>query len=258
MTGERWATAVWAGVLLTAVWGLARVARAETVPPAGGAAPVVKAVTPDDRLKEGWWQSRHETRLSATNRASAKLVFIGDSITQGFEGGGKAVWAKYYAPRNALNLGYSGDRTEHVLWRLDHGEVDGTAPRLAVVMLGTNNTGHRMDKPEDIAAGMRLVLERLRAKLPETKVLVLAIFPRGEPATDRMRVNNDQANALIAKLADNERVFFLDLNKSMLDADGKLPRDIMPDLLHPNGKGYTLWAESMEPTLAKLLGDTAR
>lgn len=215
-----------------------------------------KSVTPDNRLKEQWWATRHEQKLKAPEREGAQVVFIGDSITHGFEGGGKAVWEKYYKDRKALNLGYGGDRTEHVLWRLDNGEVDNLKPKLVVMMIGTNNTGHRKDKPEDIAAGIKAILAKLREKLPNTKVLLLGIFPRSANATDPMRVINDQANELIAKFADNKNVYYLNINKTFLTEKGELTKDIMPDLLHPNPKGYQLWAEATEPMIAKLLGDT--
>ena len=97
------------------------------------------------------------------------------------------MWTKYYADRNALNLGFSGDRTENVLWRLQNGEIDGIAPKLAVIMIGTNNTGHRSDPPEQIAAGVQAILSELQQRLPDTKVLLLAIFPRGADKDDPMR-----------------------------------------------------------------------
>jgi len=215
-----------------------------------------KAVTPEPRSKEKWWVDRHQKKLEAPEREKAKIVYIGDSIVHGFENAGKATWAKYYAPRNSLNLGFSGDRTENVLWRLDNGEVDNIKPKLVIMMIGTNNTGHRRDKPADIAAGIKAILDKLHQKLPETKVLLLGIFPRGAKGDDPLRVNNEEANALIEKFADNKNIFYLNINKTFLADDGTLPREIMPDLLHPNAKGYELWAEAIEPTVAKLLGET--
>jgi lysophospholipase L1-like esterase len=214
------------------------------------------ATTPADRLNEAGWKQRHEKTLEKVKAGGFDLVFIGDSITQGWEGSGKETWQKYYAGRKALNLGYSGDRTEHVLWRLMHGEMDGLKPKAAVMMIGTNNTGHRNDPPEEIAAGVEAILKLLREKSPETKVLLVAIFPRAAKSDAPMRVNNDKANALLKKLADDQRVFFLDINSKLLEADGTLSKDIMPDLLHPQAKGYTIWAEAIEPSLAKLLGET--
>lgn len=213
------------------------------------------SVTPADRPDE-WWQKRHASMNERVRQGNVDLIFIGDSITHGWEGGGKDVWEKYYAKRNAVNLGISGDQTSHVLWRLDHGNIDGIAPKLAVVMIGTNNAGHTPHQsPEDITAGVTTILERLRAKLPQTKILLLAIFPRGADNNDEIRQINMKANERIAKLADGQNVFFLDVGPKFLAADGTLSKDIMPDLLHPNPKGYEIWAETIEPTVAKLMGE---
>ena len=137
---------------------------------------------------------------------------IGDSITHGWENRGKAAWSEFYAKRNAFNIGYSGDRTEHVIWRLQHGEIDGIAPKLAVIMIGTNNTGHRQDPPEQTAAGIKKILEVLKKKLPRTRVLLLAVFPRGATNDDKLRKINDGINKSIQGLADGKRVHFLNLS----------------------------------------------
>ncbi len=221
-----------------------------------GAAPgvgtPVKAVTPE--FHEGTME-RHESFNTISKKGEAELVFLGDSITQGWEGVGKDVWAKRYAGRRAANFGISGDRTEHVLWRLDHGNFDGLKPKLIVLMIGTNNTGHRQDKPEDTAAGVKAILERLRAKCPESKVLLMAILPRGENAGDPLRKINDQVNALIAKLADGGRVVFKDVGAGFLDVEGKMKKELMPDLLHPSAGGYEVWAEGIEAEVKRGMGE---
>ena len=171
----------------------------------------------------------------------AQLLFIGDSITHGWEGGGKEVWQKYYEKRHALNLGIGGDQTQHVLWRLDHGNLEGLHPKLAVVMIGTNNAGAG-NSPKEIADGVKAVVDQLRTKVPGCKVLLLAIFPRDQLPTGKLRKINDAANEMIAKFADNQNVFYLDIGQKFLGPDGSLPKDIMPDLLHPNAKGYEIWA----------------
>jgi beta-glucosidase len=178
---------------------------------------------------------------------------IGDSITHGWESAGKETWDKFYGSRKALNLGYSGDRTEQVIWRLQHDEVEGISPKLAIIMIGTNNAGHRKEKSADTAAGVKAILDELAKRLPDTKCLVLAIFPRGAKPDDELRQLNDGTNNILATYADGKRVFFLNLNDKFLTADGTLPTDIMPDLLHPNEKGYAIWAEAVEPTVEKLL-----
>ena len=205
---------------------------------------------------KSWWMPRHEEKLEQKkSMGEVDLLMIGDSITHGFEGGGKAMWEKYYAPRKALNLGFSGDRTEQVIWRLQHGAVDGISPKLAVIMIGTNNTGHRQDPAAETALGIKQIIQELQDRLPKTKILLLAVFPRGATADDKLRVLNEEINDRIEKLADDKTIYFLNINDQFLDDDGALPKAIMPDLLHPNAEGYVLWAEAMEPSIAKLMGE---
>lgn len=219
----------------------------------------IQALQPEVQTAEWavkWWMPRHEQKLKElTDMEKVDLLMIGDSITHGWENGGKKVWDKYYARRNALNIGFSGDRTEHVLWRFNHGEIDGIAPKAAVVMIGTNNTGHRQDDPDDTAAGIKAILDKLAEKTPKTKVLLLAILPRGASPDDNLRKINDGINERISKFADGKRVFFLDISDEFLEDDGTLPKSIMPDLLHPNAEGYEIWAKAMEPTIVKLMGE---
>ena len=201
-----------------------------------------------------WWIPRHEEKMvqrKAMERVD--LLMIGDSITHGWEDAGKAVWDEYYADRRALNLGFGGDRTEHVIWRLQNGAIDDIQPKLAVIMIGTNNAGHREEEPAHTAAGIQRIIAELRLRLPDTKVLLLGVFPRGANAEDPLRQINDQVNEIISGFADDESVWYLDLAKEFLKPDGELPREIMPDLLHPQLEGYTRWAKAMEPTLARLL-----
>jgi lysophospholipase L1-like esterase len=222
------------------------------------AAPVVvakqpTAVVPVSKPDNGW-QNRHKAMNERVKQGNVDLLMVGDSITHFWETSGKDLWNKYYKDRNAVNLGIGGDMTQHVLWRLQNGNIDGISPKLAVLMIGTNNA-NAGNKPEDIAAGVKAIVDLLRAKLPQTKVLVLAIFPRGADDNDRKRQTNMKANEEIAKLADDKMVFFLDINDKFLDSERKLARNVMPDLLHPNAKGYEIWAEAMEPTVAKLMGE---
>lgn len=203
--------------------------------------------------RSGGWMKRHEAMNARVAKGNVGLVFIGDSITQGWEGRGKDVWEKFYGERNAVNLGISGDRTQHVIWRLDNGNIEGISPKAAVIMIGTNNSG--TNTPEEIAEGVTAIVKQLREKTPETKILILATFPRGADASDAKRQVNIKSNAIVAKLADDEHVYYLDIADQFLADDGTLSKDIMPDLLHLNEKGYTIWAESIEPSLSKLLGE---
>lgn len=209
------------------------------------------AIVPVPRT--GAWMSRHEGINSAAKLGTTKLLFLGDSITQGWETRGdiQAIWQKYYAPRGALNAGISGDRTQHVLWRLDNGNLDGVKPRLAVLMIGTNNSPH--NRAEQIAEGIKAIVTKLRTKLPETKILVLAIFPRGPNAKDPLRKVVQETNEFVQMLADGEHVFYLDIGEKFLQPEGELTKEIMPDYLHLSAKGYQIWADATEAKIADLL-----
>ncbi|MBB3210088.1 beta-glucosidase [Rhodopirellula rubra] len=219
----------------------------------------VPALTPEVQTAEWavqWWGSRHEQKLKElAEMQKVDLLMVGDSITHGWESAGKKVWDQYYAHRNAFNIGFSGDRTEQVLWRFENGEIEGISPKAAVVMIGTNNTGHRQDDPDETAAGVKAILDKLNAKSPDTKILLLAIFPRGESPDDKLRKINDAINERIREFADGNNIVYLDISDKFLAEDGTLPKEIMPDRLHPNPRGYAIWAEAIEPTLAKLMGD---
>ncbi len=213
------------------------------------------AVEPAPRNDE-WWQKRHAA-MNATVASlgeKSQVIFIGDSITQGWEGDGKAVWAKYYAHRNAINLGIGGDRTQHVLWRLENGNIGGLRPKAAVVMIGTNNSNGEDNTIEQIADGVAAIVGRLRERLPGTKILLLPIFPRTEnPSLQRGKVL--QVNQIIHKLTDEQNVFWVDFGHRFVATDGTIPRSLMPDYLHLSPAGYAVWAESMESRLAAVLGD---
>lgn len=212
------------------------------------------AVVPVSREGEKWWADRQAAVNERVKKGNADLLYIGDSITQGWEGPGKNVWEKFYASRRAVNLGFSGDRTQHVLWRLDHGNVDGLHPRAAVLMIGTNNSNGNDNTAEEITEGVTAIVKSLRAKLPETKILLLAVFPRGEkPNPQREKI--DAVNRNISRLADGQHVYYMDIGPKFLTPDGTLTKEIMPDFLHPNEKGYAIWAEAIESKLRELLGE---
>lgn len=200
------------------------------------------------------WMKRHELINERAKAGNIDLLFIGDSITQGWEGAGKEIWEKFYGKRHAMNAGIGGDRTQHVLWRLDHGNIDGIKPKVAVLMIGTNNSNREDNTAEEIGAGITAIVQKLRSKLPETKILVLAVFPRGEKPSPQ-REKNAKASEIASKLADGKMVHYLDIGPKFLEADGTLSKEVMPDLLHLNQKSYTTWAESIEPKVAELLGE---
>ena len=186
--------------------------------------------------------------------SQAEVIFVGDSITQGWQGNGKEIWAKYYASRHALNLGIGSDHTQHVLWRLEHGNVDGLKPKVAVVLIGVNNIPDDHNSPRDVLEGVTVVVRKLREKLPDTKVLLLGIFPFREDFCAQ-RAKALQVNQALHKLDDGQWVHFLDFGYVFIQPDGKISRDMMRDFLHPSSTGYRLWAEAMEPELAAMLGE---
>jgi lysophospholipase L1-like esterase len=199
------------------------------------------------------WNARHAQYLARAKEGKCDLLFLGDSITEGW--GNNDTWKKRYAPRNAVNFGIGGDTTQNVLWRITNDELEGLAPKAIVLMIGTNNFGLHNDKPEDVARGVEALVKTLRAKRPYSKILLLGMFPRdAKPGTDfRKRIST--ANELIAKLADDKHVTYLDIGGKFLAEDGTLPKEIMPDALHLSAKGYEIWGETMEESLKKVLGE---
>ncbi len=200
-----------------------------------------------------WWEKRHNEKIQKAKSTEIDLLMLGDSITHGWETSGATVWKEFYQLRKAFNLGFSGDRTEHVLWRLQNGAVDHMNPKLTVLMIGTNNTGHRMDPAEHTAEGVKAILSELRARLPASKILLLGIFPRHHSPDNEMRLRNEEINRLISNLEDDSVVYYLNINNIFLDKDGTLKNELMPDLLHPNNLGYQQWARAVEPTISRLM-----
>lgn len=195
------------------------------------------------------WIARVQSNFDKAQGKSYDLIFDGDSITDGWQGAGKEVWAQRYAALNAVDFGISGDKTEHVLWRLSKGQVDGMNPKLIVLMIGTNNTGR--DSAEQIAEGIKAVVNDYLQRCPKAHLLLLAVFPRSANATDPVRLKINDINTQIAKLHDGKRVTYLDIGSKFLAPDGSLPKDVMPDLLHPNAKGYQIWADAIQSEIDK-------
>jgi lysophospholipase L1-like esterase len=198
----------------------------------------------------------HEKFMTIAKEGKTQLLFLGDSITAGWSGKGKQVWDKSFSNWQPANFGIGGDRTQHVLWRIENGELEGIKPKAAVIMIGTNNVGG--DTAEAIAKGVTKIVETVRAKTPDTKILLLAVFPRGEnPSTPEhpngARDKLAKVNEIIAKLADDKHIFFLDIGDKFLQPDGKISPDIMPDFLHPTEAGYQIWADAITPKLAELM-----
>lgn len=222
------------------------------------ASPAVKspvqnpATTPATRSSPTNWMSRHEGFVKQARAGEIDLLFMGDSITDFWRNRGKTVWEKFYGERHAANFGISGDRTQHVLWRVENGELDGIDPKVIVLMIGTNNS--KSDSPDQISEGVEKIVGEMREKCPKSKILLLAVFPRNTRTDTPEQMDTiHKVNERIAKLDDGKMITFLDINHVFLGPDGKVPAEIMPDFLHPNEHGYQLWADAMEPTLAKML-----
>jgi lysophospholipase L1-like esterase len=213
--------------------------------------------------REGPWMEMHH-RFIERAKAAAKdakerrpidLLFLGDSITQGWND--NIIWKRFYVPRNAANFGIGGDRTQHVLWRIQNGELDGLEPKVVVLLIGTNNADNAT--AAEITQGITAIVHDIRKRLPKTKVLLLGIFPRDDkriaPIRDEIHQRIKSVNQEIAKLDDGSNVTFLDIGQAFLNEDGTISREIMPDSLHLTRKGYRIWADAMEPTLWSLLDE---
>src|ERR1700759_1065120 len=193
---------------------------------------------------------RHEGYVEIAKKGGVDLLLQGDSITDGWHGK-KALYDKAFGEYKPANFGIGGDRTQHVLWRMQNGETDGITPKGVMLVIGTNNTGS--DSVEKIAAGVTAIVNYTKQKSPTTKILLLAIFPRAEkpsPIRDKIK----QINAIIAKLDDGGKtVKYLDIGDKFLTPDGTLTKEIMPDFLHPNDKGYQIWTDAVADTLKEMM-----
>jgi lysophospholipase L1-like esterase len=218
------------------------------------------AVTPAPRT-EDWGISRQNEVVERARRSKgADIVFVGDSITQGWEGGGADAWKSTIAPLgSALNLGVSGDRTEHVLWRLQEAPLTPLAPRAVVLMIGTNNLGHGSSNATDTALGIRTVVDRLVEQCPDATIILLGIFPRGR-TLNPMRGDICQINQSLEAFAaahPSHRVAYHDIGFRFLAPDGTIPEAIMPDELHLSPEGYARWANAVTPLIRTALTATA-
>ena len=182
------------------------------------------------------------------------VEFIGDSITQGWEGGGKNVWQEFYGKRKVINMGVSGDRTQHVLWRFEQGQLDGIKAKVAVIMIGTNNSNKEDNTEADILAGVTAIVNQIRTRQPDTKILLMGIFPRAKTFSPQ-RGKILQVNQALARLDDGKNIFYLDFGAQLIENDGSIAPDMMKDALHPGEKGYRVWANAIEPKLKELLGE---
>lgn len=187
-----------------------------------------------------------------SDRGNIQLVFLGDSITQGWESDGRPVWDQYYAKRRPANFGMNLDTTQNLLWRIQHGNLQGIHPHLVILLIGINNAS-RGTSAQELAGGVEAVVRHLRFALPRSKLLVLGIFPSGEQPDHPRRLKAREANVLMRETVDRHMSFFLDIGDVFLNADGTISRTIMPDFLHMSLRGYQLWAEAIESSVQRLL-----
>lgn len=205
------------------------------------------AVTPTYKKNRAWWMDQHNKVLEKLKQKNVNFIFIGDSIMARWEIVAMNLWNQYYASRGGVNMGIGGNKTEHVLWRLENGGLANINPKFAVVLVGVNNTE---STAVEIADGVTAITCLLRTKLPQTKILLLHIFPN---AFKNQGLKTQEASEIYSKIADKDMIHYLNISDIFLDANGNIKRELLPDLVHPNLKGYEEWAKAMEPTILELL-----
>jgi lysophospholipase L1-like esterase len=220
---------------------------------------------PAGRLEKDFydWDQRHAAILAIKDKVNPEIIFLGDSITHLWAGepnephGNRGVdsMKDLCAGRSMLNLGFGWDRTQNALYRIDHGELDGLKPKAVVIHIGTNNLAGtknaRENTPAEIAEAIGLIVDRVQAKCPGAKIVLMAVFPRGEKPTDPKRAKIADINRIIVKLGEKPGVTYLDLTTKFTNADGTISKDVMGDFLHPAAKGYAIWAEALKPLIGK-------
>ncbi|HEY3761968.1 MAG TPA: GDSL-type esterase/lipase family protein [Verrucomicrobiae bacterium] len=212
------------------------------------------AIVPVSRTGAALKRQTKVLQRAHDNPGNYDIEFIGDSITQFWELFGTNVWNQYYSHRKCINMGVSGDQTQHVLWRIDQGQLDGIHAKAAVLMIGTNNTKTNAFTEAQILEGVLAIVNQIRTRQPDTKILLFAIFPRGQTFNGQ-RAQILQVNEVLAKLDDGSHIFYYDIGPQLIESDGSISREMMPDYLHPREKGYEIWAAAMEPRLKEILGD---
>ena len=214
---------------------------------------------------EAWSKKRHAEKLEALAKEKFDLIMLGNSITNNFEYTDfQPVWNQFFAPRKAINLGFGGYRTEHILWNIKNGELDGQSPKVLVLEIGTNNVDEKhyptRHTAGQLAGGIEAIIKTIREKLPETKIIVLRSFPGcyDGPNPTSHRAILERASDIVSKLADEKHIFYCDVNHVFLNLDGSINHEAMPDWLHPSPAANKAWAQAMEPLLCELMGDKSR
>jgi lysophospholipase L1-like esterase len=196
------------------------------------------------------WDKMHAEDALVAQYDQVDLLFVGDSITAGWDW---QIWQKNFAPLKAANFGIGGDHTGNVLWRLQHGAIGNIQPKVIVLLIGVNNFGHLNETPEQVAAGVTKVVQQLQLAWPNSRILLNAVFPFDQNAKSPNRTKVKELNKRISKLQNKNSIVFKDYGSLMLQKDGSISPDIMGDFLHPTTKGYQIWADAMTPDILELL-----
>jgi lysophospholipase L1-like esterase len=210
-----------------------------------------RAATPVPKEKQGW-MVQHDQNVALARKGNIDVLFIGDSITRCWSREGHEIWAAHYVKKQAANFGISGDCTEHVLWRLQHGELENIKPKVVVLLIGTNNIGQH-DSPADIAQAITAIIEEIRQRSPDTRILLLGVLPNHQAANHPNRETIREINRHLAPLHDGKHVTYLDIGGKLLQPDGSLSTEVTKDFTHLTSRGYEIFAEAIDPTLEALL-----
>jgi lysophospholipase L1-like esterase len=217
------------------------------------------AVRPAPRDKDKAASEKHKSFVAQAKKGDIDLLLIGDALTDMWGGEGHdarlsrglKVYEKELLALKAANFGVNGDKTQHVLWRVQNEELDGIKPKVVMLLIGTNNVFD--NSAEEIADGVTAIVAEIKKKLPETKVLLLGIFPRG-PKPNKERDKIKAANAILAKLDDGGKtVKFLDIGDKFVEADGTISKEVMYDPVHLTEKGYRIWADAVKGPIMELM-----
>ncbi|MEI8290476.1 MAG: GDSL-type esterase/lipase family protein [Verrucomicrobiota bacterium] len=216
------------------------------------AAQLPRAATPVPKTEKPDWMPQHEKNVAEARKGGIDLLFVGDSITKCWSREGRDVWAARFAPLHAANFGISGDATEHVLWRLQNGELENIHPRVIVLLIGCNNITEG-DSPADIAQAVGAIVGEIRRRIPDTRILLLGVLPRRELANHPDRETIRAINRLLLRFHDGNHVTFLDFGDKLLQPDGSMTKKLTKDFTHLTAEGYEIFAGAIQPAIGALL-----
>ena len=223
--------------------------------PAASTNPCLVPAPPGKPEKIPWVEANE--KQSKILGEKIRLIFEGDSITHNWSSRGQAIWKERYEPLGAFNFGIGGDKTENILWRIQRGQLDGLHPKLVVLTIGTNNL-NRKNTPEQVAEGIAAIIRSYQEHCPGVVILLEGVFPRGHEPSDPLRAQIKELNERVARFADGKKVLYIDFGEKFLEPDGTISPEVMKDYLHPESKGYQIWAEAIAPVIGKYFPNSAR